>query len=53
MVQPIPVRVIHPDTFHFAEPRKPCAYWTNGMHIVSVDGICRCGKRFMLTEVEG
>jgi len=48
----VQVKLIAPDTFHFAEPGAPCAYWSLGAHIVQ-DGVCRCGKKFMLTEVIG
>jgi hypothetical protein len=40
-----------PATFHFEEPGNPCAYWSNGAHIVN-DGVCRCGKEFILGEKE-
>lgn len=46
------IKTLSPATFHFAEPGKPCPYWTNGNHIVAVDGSCRCGKTFLLAEKE-
>jgi hypothetical protein len=46
------VRVLEPAVFHFSVPYQPCSYWTNGNHIVAVDGNCRCGKVFMLAEKE-
>jgi hypothetical protein len=37
--------------FTFEEPGAPCTYWkTTGSHTVS-DGLCRCGKRFVISEV--
>jgi hypothetical protein len=44
------VNPLMPAVFHFAIPGQPCAYWTNGSHIVT-DGACRCGKKFLLAEV--
>lgn len=44
------VNPLTPAVFHFAIPGQPCGYWSNGNHIVA-DGVCRCGKKFLLAEV--
>jgi hypothetical protein len=36
----------------FAEATRPCAHWSDGQHVIAVDGLCRCGKRFVLLEVQ-
>lgn len=41
---------LSPSVFHFAVPGDPCSCWrTTGAHIV-VDGKCRCGRRFVVSE---
>jgi hypothetical protein len=40
-----------PSVFHFAEPGRPCSYWSSGNHIVAKEE-CRCGMRIVLTVVE-
>jgi hypothetical protein len=44
-------KVLAPAVFHFAVPGQPCTYWDNGNHIVR-DGVCLCGKAFLLIEKE-
>jgi hypothetical protein len=43
-------RACRPSTFHFAEPDRPCTYWSNGDHIVA-DGVCRCGMRIRVVQI--
>lgn len=41
---------LHSVPFHFAVPGDPCSYWkSTGNHIV-VNGKCRCGRRFVVSE---
>lgn len=37
--------------FTLDEPLRPCAHWSNGKHIVTEDGTCKCGKKFITCEV--
>lgn len=46
------LRVITPVAFHFLDPKVGCTHWSNGQHIVTIDGTCKCGKKFIVAEVE-
>ena len=46
------VNVLKPIAFHFRDPKATCTHWSDGQHIVTVDGTCKCGKKFMIVEVE-
>lgn len=46
-------RPCNADHFNFNEPGLPCTLWATGKHIVTPNGLCRCGKRFLLVEVNG
>ena len=36
--------------FSFAESARPCTYWSDGRHVVSDTGVCRCDRRFAVVE---
>jgi hypothetical protein len=36
--------------FKFRDPLELCTHWSTGVHIVNVDGTCKCGRTFLLME---